>query len=164
MEAEDNCGDSAELWVTLNAMGYNYNLQQDEAALFQVKWHLYCTRLWTLWTQNELNWYFQRGRNHVNSSNDVIFIGVCEMRIWKIGSGFLRQRFAFRRVYPRQGDDSMHNGGIFGTQNSRWSQGGHRFQRGSDKYHSLLFQNSNFTNGPEIFRKNIAQAFLTLFR
>merc|ERR1711994_343325 len=36
MEAEDNCGDSAELWVTLNAMGYNYNLQQDEAALFQV--------------------------------------------------------------------------------------------------------------------------------
>jgi len=36
MEAEDNSGDSAELWVTLNAMGYNYNLQQDEAALFQV--------------------------------------------------------------------------------------------------------------------------------
>ena len=36
MEAEDNCGDSAELWVTLNAMGYNYNLYQDEAALFKV--------------------------------------------------------------------------------------------------------------------------------
>ena len=132
---------------------------------------LHSTRLWTLWSQNELKWYFQRGRNHVNSSYDVIFIGVGEMRIWKIGSGFLRQRFAFRRVYPRQGDDSMHNGGIFGTQNSRWSQGGHRFQRGSDKYYSLLFQNSNFTNGPEICRKiTIAQAssgafnFLTRFR
>ena len=37
MEAEDNCGDSAELWVTLNAMGYNYNLYQDEAALFKVR-------------------------------------------------------------------------------------------------------------------------------
>ena len=31
-----NIGDSAELWVTLNAMGYNYNLIQDEAALFEV--------------------------------------------------------------------------------------------------------------------------------
>ena len=29
-------GDSAELWVTLNAMGYDYNLVQDEAALFKV--------------------------------------------------------------------------------------------------------------------------------
>ena len=29
-------GDSAELWVTLNAMGYNYNLEQDEAAMFKV--------------------------------------------------------------------------------------------------------------------------------
>ena len=29
-------GDSAELWVTLNAMGYDYNLVQDEAALFRV--------------------------------------------------------------------------------------------------------------------------------
>ena len=27
------------------------------------------------------------------------------------------------------------------------------------KYYSLLFQNPNFTNGPEIFRKIIAQAF-----
>ena len=36
MEADDNRGDSAELWVTLNAMGYNYNLVQDEAALFLV--------------------------------------------------------------------------------------------------------------------------------
>ena len=37
MEAEDNSGDSAELWVTLNAMGYNYNLQQDEAAMFSLQ-------------------------------------------------------------------------------------------------------------------------------
>ena len=29
-------GDSAELWVTLNAMGYDYNLVQDESALFKV--------------------------------------------------------------------------------------------------------------------------------
>ena len=36
MEAEDSSGDSAELWVTLNAMGYNYNLEQDEAALFRI--------------------------------------------------------------------------------------------------------------------------------
>ena len=29
-------GDSAELWVTLNAMGYNHALTQDEVALFEV--------------------------------------------------------------------------------------------------------------------------------
>ena len=33
-------GDSAELWVTLNAMGYDYNLVQDEAALFKVNWFI----------------------------------------------------------------------------------------------------------------------------
>ena len=36
MEAEDNGGDSAELWITLNAMGYNVALHQDECALFEV--------------------------------------------------------------------------------------------------------------------------------
>ena len=36
MEAEDNGGDSAELWITLNAMGYNARLQQDEASTFEV--------------------------------------------------------------------------------------------------------------------------------
>ena len=36
MEAEDNGGDSAELWITLNAMGYNVALRQDECALFEV--------------------------------------------------------------------------------------------------------------------------------
>ena len=36
MEAEDNGGDSAELWITLNAMGYNVALLQDECALFEV--------------------------------------------------------------------------------------------------------------------------------
>jgi hypothetical protein len=29
-------GDSAELWVTLNAMGYNHALIQDEVAMFEV--------------------------------------------------------------------------------------------------------------------------------
>jgi hypothetical protein len=29
-------GDSAELWVTLNAMGFNHALEQDEIALFEV--------------------------------------------------------------------------------------------------------------------------------
>ena len=29
-------GDSAELWVTLNAMGYNHTLVQDEVAMFEV--------------------------------------------------------------------------------------------------------------------------------
>lgn len=29
-------GDPAELWITLNAMGYNFGLQQDEASAFQV--------------------------------------------------------------------------------------------------------------------------------
>lgn len=36
MEAEDNGGDSAELWITLNAMGYNVALHQDECALFEM--------------------------------------------------------------------------------------------------------------------------------
>ncbi len=36
MEAEDNGGDSAELWITLNAMGYNALLRQDEASTFEV--------------------------------------------------------------------------------------------------------------------------------
>ena len=36
MEAEDNGGDSAELWITLNAMGYNVALHQDECSLFEV--------------------------------------------------------------------------------------------------------------------------------
>ena len=36
MEAEDNGGDSAELWITLNACGYNVALRQDECALFEV--------------------------------------------------------------------------------------------------------------------------------
>lgn len=36
MEAEDNGGDCAELWVTLNSMGYNHELTQDEASLFTV--------------------------------------------------------------------------------------------------------------------------------
>lgn len=34
-------GDSAELWVTLNAMGFNHNLLQDEAAPYQVNFCLY---------------------------------------------------------------------------------------------------------------------------
>ena len=29
-------GDSMELWVTLNAMGYNHALVQDEVAMFEV--------------------------------------------------------------------------------------------------------------------------------
>lgn len=29
-------GDSAELWITLNAMGYNVGLVQDESAIFEV--------------------------------------------------------------------------------------------------------------------------------
>ena len=37
MEAEDNGGDSAELWITLNAMGYNVSLAQDEAAIFDIQ-------------------------------------------------------------------------------------------------------------------------------
>jgi len=36
MEAEDNGGDSAELWITLNAMGYNALLEQDEASVFEI--------------------------------------------------------------------------------------------------------------------------------
>lgn len=36
MEAEDNGGDSAELWITLNAMGYNVGLVQDESAIFEI--------------------------------------------------------------------------------------------------------------------------------
>ncbi len=32
-------GDSAELWVTLNAMGYNHTLVQDEVAMFEVTGH-----------------------------------------------------------------------------------------------------------------------------
>ena len=30
MEAEDNQGDTEDLWVTLNSMGYNKGLVQDE--------------------------------------------------------------------------------------------------------------------------------------
>ena len=29
-------GDSAELWITLNAMGYNAALEQDESSIFEV--------------------------------------------------------------------------------------------------------------------------------
>ena len=36
MEAEDNDGDEAELRVTLQTMGYNAGLVQDESASFQV--------------------------------------------------------------------------------------------------------------------------------
>eukprot|EP00095_Tigriopus_kingsejongensis_P005018 maker-scaffold139_size317827-snap-gene-1.26 protein:Tk05018 transcript:maker-scaffold139_size317827-snap-gene-1.26-mRNA-1 annotation:"ef-hand calcium-binding domain-containing protein 7-like isoform x1" len=36
MEAEDNGGDSAELWITLNAMGFNVGLIQDESAMFEI--------------------------------------------------------------------------------------------------------------------------------
>ena len=36
MEAEDNGGDSAELWITLNAMGFNARLEQDEAAAYEI--------------------------------------------------------------------------------------------------------------------------------
>lgn len=34
MEAEDNDGDTEDLWVTLNTMGYNKNLQLDEVNVF----------------------------------------------------------------------------------------------------------------------------------
>jgi len=36
MEAEDNDGDDTELWVTVNAMGYNRSLEQDESAGFTI--------------------------------------------------------------------------------------------------------------------------------
>ena len=34
MEAEDNEGDTADLWVTLSSMGFNKNLVVDEVSLF----------------------------------------------------------------------------------------------------------------------------------
>ncbi|XP_025109120.1 EF-hand calcium-binding domain-containing protein 7-like isoform X8 [Pomacea canaliculata] len=36
MEAEDNDGDTEDLWITLNSMGYNKALQLDEACPFKV--------------------------------------------------------------------------------------------------------------------------------
>ena len=36
MEVEDNEGDPSELWITLDAMGYNKNLDLDEAGIFAV--------------------------------------------------------------------------------------------------------------------------------
>lgn len=33
MEAEDNDGDTEDLWITLNSMGYNKALQLDEVSL-----------------------------------------------------------------------------------------------------------------------------------
>jgi hypothetical protein len=42
MEADDNEGDTDDLWVTLSSMGYNKGLVQDEVKEIQI----YCSDCW----------------------------------------------------------------------------------------------------------------------